>query len=218
MKKNLAFYEIILAVILITLILLPQLVGTTTVADNTEGVDENGCPQTSLTLEDLEAPGTRFGIMNIHEWEMEIKKRFGYEVGFSDHTIGNECAIAAVAMGASIVEKHVTLDKSLPGPDHKASIDIPELASLVSSIRHIEQAIGVPERMFSDAQREISRVARKSIVSKHVIKQGDVITADDICFKRPGIGFLPIETDKVIGKTALCDIEVDRVIKAEFIG
>ena len=76
MKKNLAFYEIILAVILIALILLPQLVGTTTVADNTEGVDENGCPQTSLTLEDLEAPGTRFGIMNIHEWEMEIKERF----------------------------------------------------------------------------------------------------------------------------------------------
>jgi N,N'-diacetyllegionaminate synthase len=149
---------------------------------------------------------------------LELKKRFGYEVGFSDHTIGNECAIAAVAMGASVVEKHVTLDKTLPGPDHKASIDIPELASLVSSIRHIEQAIGVPERMFSDAQREISRVARKSIISKHAIKKGDVITAEDICFKRPGIGFLPIETDKVIGKTALCDIEADRVIKAEFIG
>lgn len=149
---------------------------------------------------------------------LEIKKRFGYEVGFSDHTIGNECAIAAVAMGASIIEKHVTLDKTLPGPDHKASIDIPELASLVSSIRHIEQAIGVPERTFSEAQREISRVARKSIISKHTIKKGDVITREDICFKRPGTGFLPTEIDKVIGKTALCDIEADRVIKAEFIG
>ena len=149
---------------------------------------------------------------------LEIKKRFGYEVDFSDHTIGNECAIAAVALGASVIEKHVTLDKSLPGPDHKASITIDELASLVSSIRHVEQAIGRPERMFSDAQREISRVARKSIVSKHAIKKGDVITQEDICFKRPGIGFLPMETDKVIGKTALCDIEADRVIKAEFIG
>lgn len=149
---------------------------------------------------------------------LEIKKRFGYEVGFSDHTIGNECAIAAVAMGASIIEKHVTLDKTLPGPDHKASIDIPELASLVSSIRHIEQAMGVPEREFSEAQREISRVARKSIISKHAIKKGDVITKEDICFKRPGTGFLPTETDNVIGKTALCDIEADRVIKAEFIG
>ena len=106
---------------------------------------------------------------------LEIKKLFGYEVGFSDHTIGNECAIAAVAMGASMVEKHVTLDKTLPGPDHKASIDIEELASLVDSIRHIEQAIGTTERVFSDAQREISRVARKSIVSKHTIKKGDVI-------------------------------------------
>lgn len=149
---------------------------------------------------------------------LEIKKRFGYEVGFSDHTIGNECAIAAVAMGASVVEKHVTLDKTLPGPDHKASIDIDELASLVCSIRHIEQAIGVPVREFSDAQREISRVARKSIVSKHAIKKGDEITIDDICFKRPGTGFLPIEIEKVIGKFALCDIEANRVIKAEYIG
>lgn len=149
---------------------------------------------------------------------LELKRLFGCEVGFSDHTLGNDCAIAAVAMGASMVEKHVTLDKSLPGPDHKASITIDELASLVKSIRNVEKAIGTTERTFSDAQREISRVARKSIISKHAIKKGDVITADDICFKRPGIGFLPTETDKVIGKTALCDIEADRVIKAEFIG
>ena len=149
---------------------------------------------------------------------LELKRLFGCEVGFSDHTLGNDCAIAAVAMGAVMIEKHVTLDKSLPGPDHKASITIEELASLVSSIRNVEMAIGTTERVFSDAQREISRVARKSIISKHAIKKGDVITADDICFKRPGIGFLPIETDKVLGKTALCDIEADRVIKADFIG
>lgn len=148
---------------------------------------------------------------------LEIKRRFGYEVGFSDHTIGNECAIAAVAMGAKVIEKHVTLDKTLPGPDHKASIDIPELASLVSSIRHIEQAIGVPERCFSNAQREISGVARKSIVTTRDLKAGQKITEDDICFKRPGIGFLPTETDKVIGKTLLCDVENDRVIKRDYI-
>ena len=149
---------------------------------------------------------------------LEIKKRFGYEVGFSDHTIGNECAIAAVALGASVIEKHVTLDKTLPGPDHKASIDIAELAALVSSIRHIEQAIGVPERTFSDAQREIARVARKSVATKHSIKKGNIITIDDICFMRPGIGFLPTEIDKVIGKTALCDIEASRIIKPEYLG
>jgi len=148
---------------------------------------------------------------------MEIKKRFGYEVGFSDHTIGNECAIAAVAMGAKVIEKHVTIDKTLPGPDHKASIDIPELASLVSSIRHIEQAIGVSERCFSEAQREIAGVARKSIVARHDMMAGHVICEDDICYKRPGIGFLPIEKDKVIGMTLLCDVKGDRVIKREFL-
>jgi len=148
---------------------------------------------------------------------VEIKHRFGYEVGFSDHTVGNECAIAAVAMGASVIEKHVTLDKGLPGPDHKASIDIPEFTSLVSSIRHIEQAIGVSERCFSDAQREIAGVARKSIIASHDLQAGHVITDDDICYKRPGVGSLPIVKDKVIGKVLLCDVKGDRVIKRDYI-
>lgn len=148
---------------------------------------------------------------------LELKERFGYEVGFSDHTIGNECAIAAVAMGASMVEKHVTYDKNADGPDHKASITIEELGELVKSIRHIESAIGVRERQFSETQREIAKVARKSIVAKRSISKGEKITIDDICYKRPGTGFLPIEQDQVIGKTAICDIERDRVIKPEYI-
>lgn len=148
---------------------------------------------------------------------LEIKRRYGYEIGFSDHTVGNECAIAAVAMGATMVEKHCTLDKNANGPDHKASIDMDELKSLVTSIRHIEMAKGVGERQFSESQREISRVARKSIISKHDLKKGDIITEDDICYKRPGTGFLPIEKDKVLGKTMLCDLDADRVIKPEFI-
>lgn len=148
---------------------------------------------------------------------LELKERFGYEVGFSDHTIGNECAIAAVAMGASMIEKHVTYDKNADGPDHKASITIDELASLVQSIRHIESAIGVRERQFSETQREISRVARKSIVTKRNIAKGEIITIEDICYKRPGIGFLPIEQDQIIGKKAICDIERDRVIKTDYI-
>lgn len=148
---------------------------------------------------------------------VELKRRFGYDVGFSDHTIGNDCAIAAVALGASMIEKHVTLNKELPGPDHKASITIEELSSLVTSIRNVEKAIGVAERVFSDAQREISRVARKSIISRHPIKKGAIITENDICFKRPGTGFLPIEKDKILGKIAQCDIEEDRVIKPSFV-
>lgn len=147
----------------------------------------------------------------------EIQKRFGCPVGFSDHTIGNDCAIAAVAMGACMIEKHVTYDKNAEGPDHKASIDIPELASLVKSIRNVECALGSTERMFSATQREIASVARKSIVTARPILRGTKIIKEDICYKRPGTGFLPIEQDKVIGKVAVCDIEADRVIKSEFI-
>jgi len=148
---------------------------------------------------------------------LELNERFGYEVGFSDHTIGNECAIAAVAMGASMVEKHVTFDKNADGPDHKASITIEELADLVKSIRHIEAAIGVRERQFSETQREIAKVARKSIVTKRKISKGEKIKIEDICYMRPGTGLLPIEQDQVIGKTAICDIECNRVIKPDYI-
>lgn len=148
---------------------------------------------------------------------LELKERFGYEVGFSDHTIGNECAIAAVAMGASLVEKHVTYDKNADGPDHKASITIEELGDLVNAVRHVESAIGVRERVFSETQRESAKVARKSVISKRNISKGEIITQEDICYKRPGIGFLPIEQDQVIGKKAVCDIERDRIIKPEYI-
>lgn len=148
---------------------------------------------------------------------LTLRDKFGCKVGFSDHTVGNDCAIAAAAIGATMIEKHVTLDKNANGPDHKASIDIPELASLVSSVRHIEVALGSYERQFSESQREISRVARKSLITKHSMKAGDVITKNDFCYKRPGIGFLPIEQDLVIGHRLLVDIEADRVIRKEFI-
>ena len=148
---------------------------------------------------------------------LALKDRFHYEVGFSDHTKGCECAIAAVAMGAVMIEKHVTFDINAPGPDHKASITIEEFGTLVQQIRHIEKAKGSYEREFSLAQREITSVARKSIVTKRRLAKGDVITLDDICFKRPGIGFLPIEIDKVIGKKIICDLAADRVIRKEYL-
>ncbi len=148
---------------------------------------------------------------------LEIKERFGYEVGFSDHTIGNECAIAAVTMGATMLEKHVTFDKNADGPDHKASIDIDELRLLVNSIRHVETAIGVRERQFSESQREISKVARKSCVTTRAMKKGEIIHSGDICFKRPGIGVLPINKDNLIGKVLKVDIAADRVIMPSFV-
>lgn len=146
---------------------------------------------------------------------LEIKKRFDCRVGFSDHTIGNECSIAAVAMGATMIEKHVTLDKTLPGPDHKASIDIPELKSLVDSIRHAEVAFGGYERVFTDAQKEVASVARKSIVAKHNITKGSVIGFEDICYKRPGTGFSPLDNKLVVGKVAAVDIKANKVIIPE---
>lgn len=146
-----------------------------------------------------------------------LKEKFGCDIGFSDHTIGNDCAIAAVALGAKMIEKHVTLDKNANGPDHKASIDISELTSLVTSVRNIEKALGSYERQFNESQREISRVARKSIVTKHALQAGHVITEEDICFKRPGTGFLPIEQEMVIGHCLLVDMNADRVIRKDFI-
>lgn len=145
----------------------------------------------------------------------EIQKRFGCKVGFSDHTIGNECAIAAVAMGATMIEKHVTLDKTLPGPDHKSSIDVTELQSLVDCIRHIEVAMGSYERQFSEAQKEVASVARKSIVANRNIEKGEIIKREDICFKRPGIGISPLDYDKVVGHEAATNIYYNRVIKPE---
>lgn len=148
---------------------------------------------------------------------LTLKEKFGQNVGFSDHTVGNDCAIASVAMGATMIEKHVTFNKNANGPDHKASIDIQELTLLISSVRNIEIALGSYDRQFSDSQREISRVARKSIVTKYPLKSGHIITKEDICFKRPGIGFLPIEQEMVIGHRLLVDIEADRVILKNFI-
>jgi N,N'-diacetyllegionaminate synthase len=143
----------------------------------------------------------------------KIKERFHTKVGYSDHTLGNDTAIAAVALGASIVEKHVTLDKNLPGPDHKASATVEEFESLVKSIRNVETALGNGIKSFSDTELDIAKVARKSIVAKHNIKKGTVVSEEDICYRRPGTGFLPIDKHLVVGKTTIKNILENRVIQ-----
>lgn len=145
----------------------------------------------------------------------EIRSRFGVSVGFSDHTLGNDAAIAAVALGAEVIEKHVTFDKDAEGPDHKASSTIPEFASLVRSIRNIDLMMGSSEKIFSDKELEIKKAARKSIVSTRDLSAGEKIEREDVCFKRPGFGFSPIQIDEIIGKTLAKDIEADRVIMKE---
>ncbi|WP_259092645.1 N-acetylneuraminate synthase family protein [Salinibacter ruber] len=145
----------------------------------------------------------------------ELRRRFEYPVGFSDHTLGNVAPTAAVARGASVIEKHVTPDKSLPGPDHQASATVDQFDSLVSDIRNVERCLGTTQKQFSEEEQEIAQVARKSIVAKSDLEPGDVITKNDICFRRPGTGFLPIEEEKVLGARASNRIEANRVIQQE---
>lgn len=146
----------------------------------------------------------------------ELAERFACKVGFSDHSLGGECCLAAVALGAAVIEKHVTLDKNMIGPDHKASATVEEFTALVRSVRRIEAALGerVQQKKFSAAEEGIRRMARKSIVTTRPISAGEVIGVHDITFKRPGIGLSPMNRNCVIGRQVLRDLEADRVIRA----
>jgi len=147
----------------------------------------------------------------------ELKRRFNCPVGFSDHTIGNECAIGAAVLGACVIEKHVTLDKGMEGPDHKASSTVEEFADLVKCIRNVEIAMGYPQKNMSDREKEIARAVRKSLVSTRVLMPGERIRESDLCFKRPGTGLLPTEKDLIIGKKVKAKVEKDRVIARDIV-
>lgn len=144
---------------------------------------------------------------------LHLKNTFGTKVGYSDHTQGIEVPVAAVALGATVIEKHFTLDKTMKGPDHKASLEPNELKSMVSAIRNIEKAIsgsGTKEVTFSE-QKNIA-VARKSIVAKKNIQVGDVFSEENITVKRPGTGISPMQWDNVLGKYSKKDFEPDELI------
>ena len=134
-------------------------------------------------------------------------------VGYSDHTVGIEVPVAAVAMGARIIEKHFTLDRNLPGPDHKASLEPAELASMVSAIHNIELAIGSGEKHVSDSERPNIVVARKSIVAATDIRKGDLLTENNITVKRHGNGISPMKWDAVLGTAAIRDFLADELIE-----
>lgn len=143
---------------------------------------------------------------------LTLKEEFGVEVGYSDHTKGIEVAIAAVAMGASVIEKHFTLDRNMEGPDHKASLEPDEFAELVRTIRNVETALGssIKEPRESEIPNKI--VARKSIIAKCDIKAGDVFSEDNLTTKRPGNGISPMKWYEVLGKVARKDYEEDELI------
>lgn len=134
-------------------------------------------------------------------------------VGYSDHTTGIEVPVAAVAMGAEIIEKHFTLDKSLPGPDHRASLDTAELRAMVNAIRNIELAIGDGEKHVSDSERPNIEIARKSIIAARDIKAGEILTEENLTVKRPGNGISPMRWDEVVGSRAIRDFKADHLIE-----
>lgn len=142
-----------------------------------------------------------------------IKKDFGVNIGYSDHTRGIEVSIAAVALGATVIEKHFTLDRNMSGPDHKASLEPDELKAMVSAIRNIEKALGDGVKKVSPSEKANIEVARKSIVAACKIKKGETLTKDNLTVKRPGTGISPIKWPEVIGKIAIRDFKEDELIE-----
>ena len=144
-----------------------------------------------------------------------LKKKFGFPVGFSDHTLGTAIPIAAVALGAVMIEKHFTLDKKLAGPDHRASLEPKEFEQMVQGIKNVECALGTGVRELTPEEEGIKKAARRSIVARVLIRKGTVIREDMLDCKRPGTGLEPKYVHKVIGKKANKDIEADELITLE---
>jgi len=143
---------------------------------------------------------------------LTMQKKFGVAVGYSDHTLGIEVDIAAVAMGASIIEKHFTLDRAMSGPDHEASLEPEELKAMVLAIRNIEKALGSYEKKPSPSESINISIARKSIVASRSISKGEVFSENNIAIKRPGNGLSPMKWCDVIGTKAVRDYKEDQLI------
>lgn len=144
-----------------------------------------------------------------------MRKVFGLPVGYSDHTIGIEIPIAAVAIGATVIEKHFTLDKNMEGPDHKTSLEPPELKTMVKAIRNVEKAIGDGIKKITLSEKNTKEVSRKSLTAKRNIKSGEVIKINDIDIKRPGTGISPEFKEIIAGMQVKKNIKVDSIIKWE---
>ena len=171
----------------------------------------NGCPKVSVLHCNTQYP-TPFEDVNLVVMD-SLKEQLKLEVGYSDHTLGIEVPIAAVGMGAMIIEKHFTLDKTMKGPDHKASLEPGELIAMVRGIRNIEKAIGSGDKRVTESEQGNKGIVRKSIVAKRDIKKGAVFSDDNITVKRPGTGISPMRWYEVIGKTAIHDFKEDELIE-----
>ena len=141
-----------------------------------------------------------------------IGKKLGVNFGYSDHTLGIEVDIAAVAMGASCIEKHFTLDRNMKGPDHKASIEPNQFKAMVTAIRNIELALGSSTKRITESEKQNINIVRKSIVAKTKIKKGEIFTKKNLTAKRPGGGISPMRWDSIIGKKAMKNYNEDELI------
>ena len=144
---------------------------------------------------------------------LTMRNNFKIKVGYSDHTLGIEVPIAAVALGATVIEKHFTLDKKMEGPDHRASLEPSELKQMISSIRNIEKALGSGIKEASKSEAKNINIARKSIIAARPITAGEIFNESNITIKRPGSGISPMKWDNVIGKISKRDFKADELIE-----
>lgn len=172
---------------------------------------ENGVRELTVLHCTTEYP-TPWGGVNLAALET-LSKALGVPVGYSDHTAGIEISVAAAALGAAVIEKHFTLDKSMPGPDHKASLEPRELAKLVEAIRHVEAALGSGVKQPSASEQKNLAVVRKSIVALCGIKKGELFTAQNLTVKRPGTGVSPMLWESVLGRAAVRNFCEDELIE-----
>ncbi|MCM1050569.1 MAG: N-acetylneuraminate synthase [Paenibacillus sp.] len=183
------------------------------VNDAVKALNDSGLPSDKIYLLHCTTQyPTPFEAVNLRA--METLRQVGCAgVGYSDHTRGISVPIAAVAIGAQIIEKHFTLDRSMPGPDHKASLTPDELADMVKAIREVELAVGSSAKEVTEVERPNITVARKSIVASRHINKGELLTDDNLTAKRPGDGLSPMMWDSVIGTTAIRDFDRDEQIR-----
>ena len=176
-------------------------------------LEQAGTSRTSITvLHCTSEYPTPMAEVNLRAMQ-SIQAAFGVAVGYSDHTKGIEVAVAAVAMGAVVIEKHFTLDRNLPGPDHKASLEPAELKAMVTAIRNIEVALGDGIKRLTPSEIRNKPIARKSLIASKEIQAGQVFTAQNVTTKRPGTGISPMRWDEVIGRVALRSFAADELIE-----
>jgi len=182
------------------------------IEDALDVLTESGTPLDYITVLhcNTEYP-TPFADVNLRAM-LTIGRAFGVAVGYSDHTRGIEVAVAAVGLGAAVLEKHFTLDRNLPGPDHKASLEPDELKAMVQAIRNIEKALGDGIKRPSPSEVRNKPIARKSLVATQPIKIGELFSAGNITTKRPGTGISPMRWDEVLGRVSQKDYEKDELI------